>query len=42
METFFYIGVLKRPFSQKNAKYDGKIIFFHFFVNGCVLTIGVA
>ena len=31
METFFYIGVVKRPFSQKNAKYDGKIIFFSFF-----------
>jgi hypothetical protein len=22
METFFYVGVVKRPFSKKNAKYE--------------------
>jgi hypothetical protein len=38
METFFYIGVVKRPFSQKMQNMTGKL----YFLNGCVLTIVVA
>jgi hypothetical protein len=42
METFFYIGVVKRPFSQKIQNMTGKLYFFHFFVRERTVTIGVA
>jgi hypothetical protein len=32
METFFYIGVVKRPFSQKMQNMTGKLYLFHFFL----------